>query len=355
MVLLLVPMGLFKRKERSDCRWLGWLWMVEFMIFCLLEWSGGTHHDRWQIYGLAGLAPWMGLIPYAWSHYDWPASTKSWRVWIYLWWAVLIVSGWIDYLPGVLDRIKFTNGLVAHGHLAMAGFMSALGMILLGCVSDAASRLQGGVKTWNVAVAGYVITMAACGWLEAGGTAWMSECPAWRSGLLLARLAFGVVMLAVSLMWWWQASGWRGLRIMTARINKQVIGWWNLAVGSMDAATGILLVFLPAVTLRVMGLPVPGAEGLTYLSWVGVFVTTVGCAYYLAIGVPKTHAEFCIWKTVWKITALARSLVGAFVIWKIAAGDIGVRWIMVALADWAVAGVQWYGLRNKWLQEGGST
>jgi cytochrome c oxidase cbb3-type subunit 1 len=352
MVLLLVPMGLHRVNGTRRNGWLWWLWSAELVIFGVLEWRGGTHHDWWQIGGLALLGPWLWLVPYAWNGYDWPASTKGWRLWVYLWLGVLIVSGWIDYLPGVLDRIKFTNGLVAHGHLAMAGFVSAMGMVLLGCVSGAAARLRGGVKSWNVAVAGYVISMAVCGWCEGGGAAWMSERPAWRIGLMHIRLVCGVVMLAVSVMWWWQTLGGRGWKIMTMRISKQVIGWWNLAVGSMDAATGILLVFVPGFTLRLMGLRAPGAEGSAYLSWVGVFVAAVGCSYFLAAGVPRTPADFGKWQTVWKITALARSLVGGFVIWKIVAGDMEIGWITVALTDWVVAAVQWFGLRRGWLDEG---
>jgi len=353
MILLLAPLGLCGKSDISArCRWLWWLWLAELVVFGVIEWCGGTHYDWWQILGLALLAPWLWLVPYAWESYRWPVGAREWRIWVYIWWAVLIVSGWIDYLPEVLDRVKFTNGQVAHGHLAMAGFVSALGMVLLVCVSDVATHLRGGVKMWNAAVAGYVSSMALCGWGEGGGHAWMSELPEWRGGLLAVRLACGLVMLAVSLMWWWEEVDLPRWKFMAMRISKKTIGRWNLVVGLMDASTGVLLAFLPSLALRLMGLHAPGPEGMTYLSWMGVFITAVGCSYFLALGEPKTLVETGKWQTVWKITALARGLVGAFVIWKIAAGVLESGWITVALTDWAVAGAQWFGLHRGWLDEG---
>lgn len=41
------------------------------------------------------------------------------------------MSGWLTFLPGIPERLKFTNGLVAHAHLAMAGVVTSVnGMIL---------------------------------------------------------------------------------------------------------------------------------------------------------------------------------------------------------------------------------
>ena len=38
----------------------------------------------------------------------------------------LVLTGWVLFLPGVLDHFKFTDGLVGHSLLAMAGFTSSL-------------------------------------------------------------------------------------------------------------------------------------------------------------------------------------------------------------------------------------
>ena len=43
----------------------------------------------------------------------------------------MVVTAVVMFLPGVLERVKFTNGLVAHVHLAMAGMTSSFLMVLL--------------------------------------------------------------------------------------------------------------------------------------------------------------------------------------------------------------------------------
>ena len=42
---------------------------------------------------------------------------------------------------------------------------------------------------------------------------------------------------------------------------------WSLAVGSMDACTGLMLVFAPAQTLRLMHVPEVAPAALIFLSW----------------------------------------------------------------------------------------
>jgi len=47
------------------------------------------------------------------------------------WWALLIPTGWCLFLPGVLDHLKFTDGLVSHSLMAMAGFVTSLLILVL--------------------------------------------------------------------------------------------------------------------------------------------------------------------------------------------------------------------------------
>lgn len=56
-----------------------------------------------------------------------------------------------------------------------------------------------------------------------------------------------------------------------------------LLAGLMDASTGLGLIVAPALTLRCMRAPVPGAEALLYVRFVGVFVGTVGASYLIAL------------------------------------------------------------------------
>ena len=60
--------------------------------------------------------------------------------------------------------------------------------------------------------------------------------------------------------------------------------FWSVAVGAMDALTGILLMFAPGLVVRMLGVAAPSTDALVFLSWIGVFVTAVGLSYALALG-----------------------------------------------------------------------
>ena len=42
-----------------------------------------------------------------------------------------MLTGWVSFLPGVLDRMKFTDGLVGHSFVAMGGFTSSLIIVVM--------------------------------------------------------------------------------------------------------------------------------------------------------------------------------------------------------------------------------
>ncbi|MCU0781473.1 MAG: hypothetical protein MUF04_10295 [Akkermansiaceae bacterium] len=115
----------------------------------------------------------------------------------------------------------------------------------------------------------------------------------------------------------------------------------------MDALTGLLLVAAPAETLCLLGIRPPGAEALVYLSWMGVFVGAVGLSYGLALLDPRRGP------VVWAFTALVRVLVGAFVIARVASGELVMNWLVVAATDLLVAVVQCWGLKAGWWEEAG--
>lgn len=127
--------------------------------------------------------------------------------------------------------------------------------------------------------------------------------------------------------------------------KQQVVIWWSLAVGSMDAVTGLLLVVAPVLVLQLLGIAVPAAEAMVFLSWMGVFVAGVGLSYGLVLGDRRRGP------TVWCFTSLVRVLVGIFVLWRIADGSLVPLWAAVALTDLVVAGGQIAMLRAGWWEE----
>jgi len=206
LLLLLVPVtfGLPKRPGAGLRRFVAALWAFAAVAFGVLEWAGGTHRMASQIAGLGLLLPWLVLLPLDWRRFEWPDGTRFWRNSALVWWAVLVASGWIEFLPGVLDRMKFTSGLVGHAHLAMGGFTSSLGLLLitLGGGERAQAAVAKGGWPWHAAVAAHVLALVACGWLEGGSTSWMDERPWWRAACFGVRLAAGAAMAGVALNWW---------------------------------------------------------------------------------------------------------------------------------------------------------
>ena len=123
---------------------------------------------------------------------------------------------------------------------------------------------------------------------------------------------------------------------------KRLALFWSLAVGAMDALTGLLLIVSPALVLRLLGIAELPAEALVFLSWIGVFVAATGLSYGLSWR-GGSAAE-----TVWTFTAGVRFSVAAFLAVKIASGNLPAAWAMVAAADAAVATVQVIGLKAGW-------
>ncbi len=118
--------------------------------------------------------------------------------------------------------------------------------------------------------------------------------------------------------------------------------------GLCDVTTEALLAFAPSWTLSLIGVR-HGPQPVEFTSFIGVFVLSVGVAYLYAARLPMITANAPRWQTVWWLTALSRTLVAVFLLWKISAGRLEMAWLTVALTDGALAIFQWIGLRKGWL------
>lgn len=122
--------------------------------------------------------------------------------------------------------------------------------------------------------------------------------------------------------------------------------FWSLAVGAMDAITGLLLVFVPAGVLRLLGIRPPDDGSMVFLSWIGVFVMSVGLSYGLVF-LKRRHGE-----AVWAFTSLVRMAVAVFLTTMVLKEIMETAWLLVAASDAAVALVQIVILRLGWWREG---
>lgn len=386
LILFVLPLSLVRRQPlRGRVRVVVALnvgyFLLELAVLAMLpRMSGGadaSHHLPVEYLAVLSLLPWAILTPTYLECFCWPAAARRWLWATEAWWALLVVAGCISFLPGVLDRIKFTDALVAHSILAMAGFVTSLllvvAIVLLG---ETGARLDGrwSFWTWNMATLLYVVLFSAAGWVEGADPAFTMVPGAMRNGLYLLRLLQGLAMTAAGADWLVQLTGAQSCRqaesaaatlsSQTVRIEppthsqrndkgeetsmkKRLLLGYQLVAGGSDAATGAALLVAPRLTLGWMGLTV-APEPIVFLQYIGVFVLAVGLSYWLVAFSSQPMAA-TRWRTQWEITALVRTLVAAFVLVELARHALEPRWISVVLTDGLYAGLQWTGLRLGWL------
>lgn len=210
-ILLLIPFGLTRR--RAGQSWpIKTAWIV-FAVECLLCLCLGrgdvSHHRPVQWISLGSLLIWLPLTPAYFSSFSWHANTRGWRISMLAWWTLLVPTGWLLFLPGVLDHFKFTDGLVGHSLLAMAGFVSSLLIFVMvqmlgedGWILNSARSLY----IWNGSVLAYVLLMFYTGWREGFDPSFSMVPGPERNMLYALRLGTGLLMLIASAIWLYDAN-----------------------------------------------------------------------------------------------------------------------------------------------------
>jgi hypothetical protein len=129
--------------------------------------------------------------------------------------------------------------------------------------------------------------------------------------------------------------------------NMNIRRWLGLSrllallAGVMDAATGLGLVAAPVLTLRCMLAPIPGAEALLYVRFVGVFVGAVGASYLVALWRGGSGPL----RKVFEFTLLFRAGAGLFTGGAVLAGALAPAWFAVTFTDLLLVGLQVWLLR----------
>ncbi len=207
-ILLLLPLGLVDRHAVSRRPWqittAVLVFLAESLLCLFLGRADVSHHRPIQWISLASLLVWVPLIPAYYSVFPWHRNTQKWRIAFLAWWAILIPTGWTLFLPGVLDHFKFTDGLVGHSLLAMAGFVSSLLVfVLVQLLGDDGwiFNMRWSFTLWHACVACYVGLMFYAGWLE-GSDPGFSILPGMvRNLIYTARLLLGVGIFIASVDW----------------------------------------------------------------------------------------------------------------------------------------------------------
>lgn len=207
LILLALPFAMAPRTECSARALAGtWLAFVLEATLCVLLGRGdASHRAPAQYLGLASVLVWIFLIPIYYRRFRWRDESRRWRTAFLWWWGGLVVTGWIVFLPGILDRAKFTDILVGHSLAAVAGFLSAY---ILFIVAELAGSRDAWIVNrtwsfyaWNLGVLAYVIVMLIAGWIEGSNPAFTIVPGTTRNVLYTLRLLTGIAMLAGSVEW----------------------------------------------------------------------------------------------------------------------------------------------------------
>lgn len=193
---------------------------LSMVVFLMIEHGNASNRTFNQVFGLGTLLVWPFLINLYWNSFSWSTQSKYWRWAFIFWWALLAVDGWVIFLPGILDTVKFTNVLVAHSHLAMGGMVSALNVIILiemGASKHIKNLLSQNLPflLWNGGCLLYVVAMTLQGWREGQNPQALFSYDVATAIFYNIRLVAGLLMLTANALWvgqWFNA----------VRLNKTV-------------------------------------------------------------------------------------------------------------------------------------
>lgn len=212
LIALMLPFGLTHRiAERTQIMKASWILFFAEAVLCgFLNRGDVSHHQPSQFLSLGVMVLWLPIMPAYYDAFVWHETTRRWRTAFLWWWGGLVVSGWVFFLPGVLDRFKFTDGLVGHSLTAVAGFVTALLIFvlvqLIGAEDSWIFNRRWSFHAWNLGVLAYVLLMTFAGWIESANSAFTIVPGFARNTLYILRLLTGIAMLAASMEWLIAAS-----------------------------------------------------------------------------------------------------------------------------------------------------
>jgi cytochrome c oxidase cbb3-type subunit 1 len=201
----LLPFMLGRRRS-EPARWFWIALIASWGMFAGMRHGSVSHHRADQIIGLGLLLAWVPLLPFYWRRFDWSVGGRRWLWAAWTWWLLLVVTGWLTFLPGLSERLKFTNGLVAHAHLAMAGLVTAVNALVLHTLGGGLSRRPAFVL-WQTGCAAQVGLLLALGWVENASAGALFRSEAWTQFIYGGRLVAGLAMAVASGLWLKEA--WR--------------------------------------------------------------------------------------------------------------------------------------------------
>jgi cytochrome c oxidase cbb3-type subunit 1 len=168
--------------------------------FILLDHANASSGMLAQQIGLGVLVIWIPIVWIYFRAFDWNAASRPWLEAVFVWWLLLVLTGFIIFLPAFSERLKFTNALVAHAHLAMAGLITSLNIAILNQLTTARALVKG-FWPWQIATAVYFVALTVLGWIESINPGGLFRSEMLSQIFYGLRLAAGSAMLVVSVIW----------------------------------------------------------------------------------------------------------------------------------------------------------
>lgn len=174
--------------------------------FLLMDHGDHSHHEPVQVLALASLLIWPPLLARYVALFTWPRGSRRWLLALGAWGSLLVGTAVLTFLPGVLERLKFTDALVGHAHLAMAGMVTSFNVLLLLALNDGhpLARVLGDRASFALWQGGSLVLVT--GLVLLGGLEGADPGLPFRGGPVVTffdalRWLAGVAMLAASLRW----------------------------------------------------------------------------------------------------------------------------------------------------------
>lgn len=126
-------------KARDGGRFARLLFPLFGLHFLFVSWLGPGDHSHREPLQLVALFSALIWLPLLWHHlrlFPWPESSRLWVGAMGGWAIVLAATGVVAGIPGMAERIKYTNTLVGHVHAAAAGLVTAWLFVLLDVVLE---------------------------------------------------------------------------------------------------------------------------------------------------------------------------------------------------------------------------
>jgi cytochrome c oxidase cbb3-type subunit 1 len=183
---------------------------VHSLFFLAVARGDHSHREPLQMAAVASLLVWAWFLPRWLRRFEWPEGSRPWLLAFLAWGGALLASAVPMFLPGFLDRIKFTNALVGHAHLAMAGMASSFAALILVVVNDG-TRLRGCLSDrvsfalWHGGAAVHVAALVAAGMVEAADPGAVFRGEMAITVCYQVRMLAGAAMLAAA--WRWTGAG----------------------------------------------------------------------------------------------------------------------------------------------------